>query len=212
MSTPIKIIKPHNKGTKTLSRYPFIERMLRTNSAVPITIFLVLAAFMMVWGFLNSQIVWWVQSTVFLFGLLLFSLAEYLVHRYLFHMITNTNLREKIQYAVHGVHHEYPKDTGRLAMPTFASVAIVTLLYLLFINTIGEYTFGFLPGFISGYALYLTVHYVVHAYQPPKNFLKPLWINHGIHHYKDTERAFGVSSPLWDYVFRTTPRKSKSHA
>lgn len=212
MGTVTKNIKPQNKGTKVLSKYPFIERLLRTNSAVPITIFLSLAAFMMVWGFLHTQIPWEIQSSVFLFGLLLFSLTEYLAHRYLFHMITNTKLKEKIQYAVHGVHHEYPKDTGRLAMPPIASVFIVSLLFLLFKNTIGEYTFGFLPGFITGYSLYLIVHYVVHAYQPPKNLLKALWINHSIHHYKDQERAFGVSSPLWDYIFRTTPRKSKSHS
>ncbi len=212
MSTTIKAIKPQTKGSKKLSRYPLIERLSRTNSAVPITVFLVLATILMVWGFLYTTIDWWVQSALFVFGVLLFSLFEYLVHRYLFHMITNTVIKEKIQYAVHGVHHEFPKDTGRLAMPTIVSVFIVTMLYFLFIGTMGEYTFGFLPGFITGYALYLTVHYVVHAYQPPKNFLKPLWINHGIHHYKDNERAFGVSSPLWDYVFRTTPRKSGSHA
>lgn len=212
MSTSIKTIQPYTKGTKTLSRYPFIERLLRTNSFVPITIFLVLAAFLMVWGFMYTQVTWWVQSALFLFGLLLFSLAEYLLHRYLFHMITNTKLKEKIQYAVHGVHHEYPKDIGRLAMPPIVSVLIVSLLFLLFKNTIGEYTFGFLPGFITGYSLYLTVHHIVHAYQPSKNIFKALWINHGIHHYKDHERAFGVSSPLWDYVFNTIPRKSKSHS
>ena len=212
MSTSTKTIIPQNKGTKTLSKYPFVERLLRTNSYVPITIFLSLAAFMMVWGFLHTQIAWWIQSTVFLFGLLLFSLTEYIAHRYLFHMITDTKIKEIIQYAVHGVHHEYPKDVGRLAMPPLVSVFIVSLLFLLFINTIGEYTFGFLPGFITGYALYLTVHHVVHAYQPPKNVFKALWINHGIHHYKDHERAFGVSSPIWDYVFSTRPKKSKSHS
>ncbi|MEL6652049.1 MAG: fatty acid hydroxylase, partial [Bacteroidota bacterium] len=26
------------------------------------------------------------------------------------------------------------------------------------------------------------------------------------HHYKDDTVAFGVSSPLWDYVFRTMPK------
>jgi sterol desaturase/sphingolipid hydroxylase (fatty acid hydroxylase superfamily) len=212
MNAPTKPIKPQNKGTKVLSRNPIIERLSRTNSAIPISIFLSLSAFLMVWGFLYSEIAWFDQVAIFFFGLVLFSLIEYLVHRYIFHMVTNTKLREKIQYAFHGVHHEFPKDTTRLAMPPVISVLIVTILYLLFKFIIGDYTYGFLPGFITGYSLYLIVHYVVHAYQPPKNFLKALWINHGIHHYKDHERAFGVSSPLWDYVFRTTPKKSKSHS
>jgi sterol desaturase/sphingolipid hydroxylase (fatty acid hydroxylase superfamily) len=211
MSTSTKTIRPQNKGTKILFNNRVLERLSRTNTAIPVSIFLSFAAFLMVWGFIHSQYSALVQIAAFVIGLLLFSFIEYLVHRYLFHMVTNTSLREKIQYLFHGVHHEFPKDTSRLAMPPVVSVVIVTLLYFLFKAAMGDYTYGFLPGFISGYSLYLIVHYVVHAYQPPKNFLKGLWINHGIHHYKDHERAFGVSSPLWDYVFRTTPKKSKSH-
>ena len=211
MNTSTKTIRPQNKGTKVLFNNPVLERLSRTNTAIPVSIFLTFSAFLMVWGFIYSRYPAWTQLLVFIIGLLLFSLVEYLVHRYLFHMITDTRKKEKIQYTFHGVHHEFPKDTSRLAMPPVISVVIVTLLYYTFKLTMGDYTFGFLPGFITGYSLYLIVHYVVHAYQPPKNFLKALWINHGIHHYKDHERAFGVSSPLWDYVFRTTPKKSKSH-
>lgn len=211
MSASAKIIKPRNKGTRVLFNNPILERLSRTNTAVPVSIFLSFSAFLMVWGFINSRFSALSQILVFIVGLLLFSLIEYLVHRYVFHMITNTRLREKIQYMFHGVHHEFPKDTSRLAMPPVVSIVIVTVLYFTFKSLMGDHTYGFLPGFITGYSLYLIVHYVVHAYQPPKNFLKVLWINHGIHHYKDHERAFGVSSPLWDYIFRTTPRKSKSH-
>ncbi len=200
-------VRPQNKGTKVLFKNPIIERLSRTNTAVPVSIFLAFSTFLMIWGFIYSSLSAWTQIAIFLFGLLLFSLVEYLVHRHLFHMITNTKLRERIQYTFHGVHHEFPKDTSRLAMPPVISVVIVTLLYLLFKYIIGDYTYGFLPGFITGYSLYLIVHYIVHAYQPPKNFFKILWIHHGIHHYKDHERAFGVSSPLWDYIFGTMPKK-----
>ncbi|MDE0470592.1 MAG: sterol desaturase family protein, partial [Ekhidna sp.] len=72
----------------------------------------------------------------------------------------------------------------------------------------GNLVFGFLPGFLIGYASYLWVHYMVHAFQPPKNFWRTLWVHHGIHHYKQPHRAFGVSSPLWDLIFRTMPKKS----
>lgn len=211
MSAQTKTIKPRNKGTKVLFKNPILERLSRTNTAVPVTIFLSFSIFLMVWGFLYSPLSAFTQIAVFLVGLLLFSLIEYLVHRYVFHMITNTKLRERIQYTFHGVHHEFPKDTSRLAMPPVVSVVIVTSLYFIFKFLMGPFTYGFLPGFIIGYSLYLIVHHVVHAYQPPGNFFKALWINHGIHHYKDHERAFGVSSPLWDYIFRTTPRKPKSH-
>jgi sterol desaturase/sphingolipid hydroxylase (fatty acid hydroxylase superfamily) len=67
----------------------------------------------------------------------------------------------------------------------------------------GDLVFAFLPGFIVGYAAYLAIHYMVHAFAPPKNFFKILWINHGTHHYKNGEFIFGVSSPLWDYIYGT---------
>jgi sterol desaturase/sphingolipid hydroxylase (fatty acid hydroxylase superfamily) len=50
---------------------------------------------------------------------------------------------------------------------------------------------------------------MVHAFQPPKNFFKVLWVNHSIHHYKDGEVVFGVSSPLWDYIYGTMTVRSK---
>ncbi len=49
---------------------------------------------------------------------------------------------------------------------------------------------------------------MVHAFQPPKNSLKLLWLNHSIHHYKEDEHIlYGVSSPVWDYVFGSVPKK-----
>ena len=68
---------------------------------------------------------------------------------------------------------------------------------------------GSFPDLLPVIPLYLAIHYIVHAYQPPKNVLKALWINHGIHHYKDDEHAYGVSSPLWDILLGTMPTKRK---
>ncbi len=90
-------------------------------------------------------------------------------------------------------------------MPPWASITISTLLLFVLRFFIGDYVFAFLPGFLIGYASYLFVHYIVHAYQPPKNMFKILWVHHGIHHYMRQDAAFGVSSPLWDVIFRTMP-------
>lgn len=92
-------------------------------------------------------------------------------------------------------------------MPPILSVTLSSIIlginYLIFDVNAKAFT----GGFLFGYAAYLGVHYMVHAIKPPKNFLKILWVNHSIHHYKDDERAFGVSSPLWDLVFGTLPKK-----
>lgn len=198
--------KPQNKGTKVLFNNPVLEKLSRTHIAIPVSIFVGCSALMIYWAASHDLLSGGTIAGVFAIGLLLFTLIEYLVHRYLFHMVTDTKLKEKIQYLAHGVHHDFPRDKTRLAMPPVISVLIVMVLFFTFRLLLGDLVFAFLPGFITGYSAYLGVHYMVHAYQPPKNAFKVLWINHGIHHYKDPERAFGVSSPLWDYIFRTLPR------
>ncbi len=199
--------KPNNSGTTKMFRNPILERLSRTNISVPISLFVGISGLLMYWGNTHEMMTIGLLSALFLLGWLAFTLVEYLVHRYIFHMGTETKIKEEMQYKFHGIHHDYPKDKDRLAMPPVMSLTISIILFLVFRFFMGNAVFGFLPGFLFGYAMYLFVHYILHAYQPPKNFLKALWINHGIHHYKNHERAFGVSSPLWDYILRTIPKK-----
>lgn len=202
-------IKPQNKGTRQLFKNPVLERLSRTHIAVPLVIFFSYAAGLLYWSVTHTSLSAGLTVALFFTGWLVFTWVEYQVHRHVFHMATYTRWREKLQYTMHGVHHEFPKDKDRLAMPPLLSVTIATILLLLLRLVLGDFVFAFLPGFLVGYASYLGVHYMVHVYQPPKNFLKALWINHGIHHYKNGEIVFGVSSPLWDYVYGTMKEKVK---
>lgn len=202
-----KEVKPRNKGTRQLFKNPILERLSRTHIAVPLVIFFAYSGGLLYWSAAHTSLSLVTTLIMFTVGMLAFSLAEYLVHRYLFHMSTKTEFRERMQYTMHGVHHEFPKDKDRLAMPPILSITISTILLFLFRLVLGDLVFSFLPGFLVGYALYLAIHYMVHAYQPPNNFLKYLWINHSIHHYKQDAGVYGVSSPLWDYVFGTMDRK-----
>jgi sterol desaturase/sphingolipid hydroxylase (fatty acid hydroxylase superfamily) len=199
-------VKPKNRGTKTLFSNPVLEKLSRTNIAIPISLFSVTAIGLVFYALTEAALAPIAVVALFAGGFLFFTLLEYLAHRYFFHMLPTNKTKAKVQYLVHGVHHEYPKDKDRLAMPPLVAMLYVVILYLVLNYLLGQYVFAFLPGMLLGYATYLGVHYLVHAYQPPKNALKVLWVHHGIHHYKDHTVAFGVSSPLWDYVFRTMPR------
>ncbi|MBS1681085.1 MAG: sterol desaturase family protein [Bacteroidetes bacterium] len=203
-------ITPQAKGTKRLFKNPILERLSRTHIAVPLVVFFVYASVLLYWSATHTSLSVWTTLGMFSIGMIAFTWVEYIVHRYLFHMSTETEKREKMQYTMHGVHHEYPKDKDRLAMPPLLSITIATILLFVFRLILGDFVFSFLPGFIIGYALYLAIHYMVHAFQPPKNFLKILWINHSVHHYKNGESVFGVSSPMWDYIYGTMSKnKSK---
>jgi sterol desaturase/sphingolipid hydroxylase (fatty acid hydroxylase superfamily) len=199
--------KPHTKGTKALFKNPVLERLTRTHIAIPLILFSTISTILIVYGINQGYINAVNAPLLFVAGLLAFTLIEYIMHRFLFHLQPKTDKQEKFAYTVHGVHHDYPKDKDRLAMPPPLSIVISALFFGLYWLIMGNLVYGFLPGFLMGYASYLWVHYMVHAFKPPKNFFKVLWVHHGIHHYKDQHNAFGVSSPLWDVVFGTMPKK-----
>lgn len=202
-------ISPKSRGTKQLFENPILEKLSRTHISIPLIIFGVYSVALLYWSITHTSLSAWATVGLFFLGIFSFTFVEYLVHRYVYHVSTHTEWRRTFQYKAHGVHHEFPKDKDRLAMPPLLSITVATVLLLLFRLVMGDLTFAFLPGFLVGYASYLSIHYIVHMYQPPKNFLRALWINHSIHHYKDGDTVFGVSSPLWDYVFGTMPKKNK---
>lgn len=198
---------PRNTRSKRLFESPILEKLSRTHIGIPITIFFMYSSAILYWSITHSNLSLTVTIALFLAGVFVFTWVEYMVHRYVFHIPTPTVLSKKFQYTIHGVHHEFPKDKERLAMPPLLSVTIATILLILFRLVMGDFAFAFVPGFLVGYAAYLAVHYMVHAYAPPRGWLRVLWRNHAIHHYKDGEVVFGVSSPLWDYVYGTMPPK-----
>ena len=200
-------VRPKHKGSAQLFQNPTLERLTHTHIALPVSIFLLTTLVSLYYGLTHGFIAGASALGLFGAGLLGFTFVEYCVHRYLFHMAASNERRAKIQYTMHGVHHEYPKDKTRLAMPPIISVFVVSLLFFVFRFVFGTAAFGILAGFVFGYALYLFVHYAIHAYAPPKNFLKFWWHHHAQHHYRQDEVAFGVSTTLWDHIIGTMPAK-----
>lgn len=190
-----------------LFKNKWVDRFTRTHIAIPVSLFFLYAFGLILYTQMKTNLTNYQVVSLFFGGWLLFTFVEYLVHRYVYHMEASTPKKAKMQYTMHGVHHDYPKDKQRLAMPPFLSVTISTILLLIFELLLDKYSFSFLAGFLVGYAFYLLVHYSVHIFRMPNNFLKALWINHSIHHYSPEDAMFGVSSPIWDYVFGTANKK-----
>ena len=200
-------LRPKHKGSAQLFENPVLERLSHTHIALPVSIFAATAVLSMYYGLTHGFMSGLSALGLFLVGLFAFTFAEYAVHRYLYHIPATSPGRAKFQYTLHGVHHEYPKDKTRLAMPPIVTVFVASLLFFIFRLSFRSYAFGLLAGFTFGYAMYLFVHYAIHAYSPPKNFLKVWWTHHSQHHYRQDEVAFGVSSTLWDHIIGTMPSK-----
>ncbi len=65
-------------------------------------------------------------------------------------------------------------------------------------------------GFLIGYLIYDYMHYYLHHAVPKTKLGKSLREQHMRHHFQDHRFGYGVSSPLWDAVFRTLPRTRRS--
>ncbi len=188
----------------------WLDKLTRSHISIPVSLFFLYAAGLLYYTTIATELTTVQVVALFFGGTFFFTFIEYVAHRWLYHPGEHASeSRQKFCYTVHGIHHDYPKDKRRLAMPPAASVLAATILLLIFRVALGQYAFAFLAGFMVGYALYLLVHYSVHIFRMPNNFLKALWVNHSIHHYSPDEIMFGVSSPLWDYVFGTLPKKEK---
>jgi sterol desaturase/sphingolipid hydroxylase (fatty acid hydroxylase superfamily) len=136
-------------------------------------------------------------------GIAVWTLTEYLMHRYAFHFVPRTRAGVALAYLSHGVHHAYPRDPDRLVMPLIVSAPIAVVLLLAGRAIGGAGAYPFLGGFAVGYLAYDLIHYSIHRYDTKSGVLNWLRRYHFQHHFAATDRQFGVSTPIWDYVFRT---------
>ncbi|GAA5025638.1 hypothetical protein GCM10011506_10430 [Marivirga lumbricoides] len=197
-------------GTKQLFKNPILERLTRSHFSIPLSILTGISLFLSYWAIAEIQFSVSTFIILFIVGFFSWTLGEYFIHRYVFHMKDDKKWKRAIQYTFHGVHHEYPKDKDRIVMPPAGAIIIGSLIFGILWLLMQQYAFAFAPGFLMGYVTYAFVHYAIHAYQPPKNFLKWLWIYHSVHHYKHPDKYFGVSSPFWDHIFQSIPKKKRS--
>ena len=84
----------------------------------------------------------------------------------------------------------------------------VPVLYALFVGVLGR-AWGepFFASFLVGYLAYDYMHLAVHRCRPRTRVGAFLRRWHMRHHFVSPEAGWGVSSPLWDHVFRTAARR-----
>lgn len=186
-----------------------MEMMTKTHPLVIYSMYVPVIIFMLYYGHSYKNLPLLNEVLFFAGGALFWSLFEYLMHRHIFHMIVESPRARRFVYTMHGVHHEYPRDQERLFMPPVPSLIIASIIFYLMYLGLSWYALSFFPGFLFGYLLYGSMHFAIHAFAPPK-FLKALWRNHHLHHYKHPDKGFGVSSVLWDVIFRTVPKKEEA--
>jgi len=183
----------------------FLEKFTHVHWSVPILLYLPASIYFLT---RSSKTDGGMAALLFLGGVFFWTFTEYILHRFVFHYHPSSAWGRRLHFLAHGVHHDYPNDSSRLAMPPSVSVPLAILFYGLFSLLIPR---GLLPasyaGFLFGYLCYDMIHYATHHAPMKGTFGRWLKQYHLRHHYVDDQRGFGVSTPIWDHVFRTTYRR-----
>lgn len=143
---------------------------------------------------------------LFSLGLFVWTLIEYGMHRFIFHLdyyLPDNSVAFTVHFLLHGVHHYLPMDRYRLVMPPTLFLALAYPFYKLVFSIFPYYWAcpAFAGGFL-GYILYDMTHYFLHHAKLP-SYMQKLKKYHLEHHYKNYELGFGVTSWYWDKVFGT---------
>lgn len=189
----------------------FLESLTKVHYSVPLIFWIPVIIYFIRKAYVVGEMSASSVAGYFLFGLAFWTLAEYVLHRWVFHFHPTSEWGKRIHFIFHGVHHDYPKDRLRLVMPLSASIPMATIIYLLFYPFFSEYTLaGFFSGFLFGYLIYDECHYAMHHANFKSGLFKKIKDHHMLHHYSDPEKGFGVSSAIWDKIFGSGfPKKDK---
>ncbi|XP_024393781.1 dihydroceramide fatty acyl 2-hydroxylase FAH2 isoform X1 [Physcomitrium patens] len=142
-------------------------------------------------------------------GAFVWTLIEYILHRYLFHMKTSGYWTNTLHYFLHGFHHKHPMDGTRLVFPpVIAGIILVAIWFVteplvIFLGRPAK--LSMFSGGLLMYIAYDLTHYFLHFGTPTNEMSRKLKRLHFDHHFKDQSTSFGVTTHFWDKVFDTFP-------
>lgn len=154
-------------------------------------VYLPLVVAALVWNYHQPPLVW---ATHVAMGLFLWTAVEYAMHRLVLHRL-----------APHYQHHDEPDTLAYIFAPLWLSGVSAGVLFVLLGLATGSFQRGALieAATVSGYLFYEALHVRMHSPVAGGFLLRALRKHHFYHHFADDTRCYGVTTPMWDYVFRT---------
>ena len=207
----------HDEEPIRLFKSDFLEFFTHIHPVTVLVLFVPVVLFFLDRGFENLG-AWGglgALTLVFGTGIVVWTLTEYVMHRYVFHYEPRGKFLQRVWFLIHGVHHEQPQCKTRLVMPPILSIPLALGFYAFFYFAVGmalarpHWVAPLYAGFVTGYLLYDMLHYAEHHLPMNQGALKYLKRYHLLHHFKTPDDRFGVSSPLWDVIFGTLPKDTR---
>lgn len=186
----------------------YLEKFTKVHWSVPLILYVPLICYLIYLSFQEPMLSLLTGVGMFLTGVAMWTVTEYVLHRFVFHYHPTSEFGKKIHFLFHGVHHDYPNDSNRLVMPPGVSIPLAFLFYFSFKALMPMYMlYPYFAGFVFGYLCYDMLHYALHHVEMKGKFWIALKTHHLKHHFKDPDKGYGVSSPIWDIVAGSNFRK-----
>ena len=200
----VKHFVSNKKETPRMFESKFMEFFSRVHWTVPLIIYVPIIILLIVLSIVHYRLRLISVSGLFFTGVIVWTFVEYTMHRFVFHFHPKTEWGKRIHWTFHGVHHDYPSDPLRLVMVPSVSLPLGAFFYFLFYLTLGASpAASVMAGLVAGYLFYDITHYAVHHFPFKGRIFGYLRTYHMRHHFQNPDAGYGVSSPLWDFVFRT---------
>lgn len=182
-------------------------RLGKTHHLIPPLVFGPAALLQIYFVSRDTSLSWSVMVGLIVGGIALWTLIEYVLHRFAFHLITEKEPWKFLSSGFHLLHHEIPNAPNYVVAPLiFAFPTYLMLIALLWLVTQNlGIALLIASGIAIGYLVYEWIHYFAHHGKARTRVGKYLKQYHMIHHFKDSHNYYGVSSPFWDIVFGTKP-------
>ena len=126
----MKFEKIHNKGQAQLFRNQYLEYFTKTHPLVIWAMYLPVIIFLPYYSLYTLGFAVLTTILLFLGGVFFWTFFEYIMHRFVFHWVSDNPRIQRMSYILHGNHHEFPRDRQRLFMPPVPSLIIASLIFV----------------------------------------------------------------------------------
>ena len=141
----------------------------------------------------------WTHIFVFGAGMLLWTLAEYCIHRFVFHGGSKWHAAKQ-----HIQHHRDVASFATLRERLKSAAQVLPVLLILAALVMGwTHALALSLGFTSMYLVYSRFHENAHRIAPQTAYGKWCRKVHFTHHFHTPQLNHGVTCPWWDMVFGT---------
>ncbi len=163
------------------------------------------------WSSIRSTLPWKVVPLGIILGWFVWTLFEYIFHRWLLHHTRYRLLRKIFWQGLHREHHAYrqmqdPDHHGihvAISLPVILSVVAAVAA-----SADGGFELAIAAGWVLGYCSYEALHWLFHSGESAtgsgwKNLFGSLWDAHTVHHLRRADTNYGFVTMFWDRRFGT---------